>query len=299
MLDSVLFYSYIKKVIEDPNPSEEIVKLLQFCSWENPHFSRDLLSESLWQITYAYCQDLTHHLDLLLHLLLMEDSWQTHRIHNALQGVAGQDAKEGLFEIVNRSKNHYQKRAYQCIKSMTTLFSRCRVANAMLTSNEEIRRKWVLCAEWLQDELERRPYATNTQYSYNNWSPPTQSNDSANGYFLERSNSARKVLERAIGLCPEPLEEPETEEVSEEGEGSQSGETQQSYNFARLKPKSESQRRMPRLVTYIQSNYSTSQDHETSQSDLTQSQSQHSAKDPALTQEVQVRFVVITKAALS
>lgn len=160
----------------------------------------------------------------------MEDSWQTHRIHNALQGVPGPDAKEGLFDIVNKSKNHYQKRAYQCIKCMTTLFSRCRTAHLMLNSTEEIRKKWVQCVEWLKDELERRPYATTTQYSYNNWSPPTQSNDSANGYFLERSNSARKLLERAVELCPQ--EEPEAEEVSEEGEGSQSGETHQCYKSA-------------------------------------------------------------------
>ena len=46
------------------------------------------------------------------------------------------------------------------------------------------------------------------QYSYNNWSPPAQSNESVNGYFLERSNSARQTLERACELLPD-------EEVSE------------------------------------------------------------------------------------
>jgi hypothetical protein len=51
----------------------------------------------------------------------------------------------------------------------------------------------------------QRPYAPSAQYSYNNWSPPAQSNESANGYFLERSNSARKTLERACELCPEEV----------------------------------------------------------------------------------------------
>nr|CAD7451265.1 unnamed protein product [Timema bartmani] len=69
-----------------------------------------------------------------------------------------------------------------------------------------------------------RPYAPNAQYSYNNWSPPAQSNESTNGYFLERSSSARKTLERACELCPE--EEPEVEELLEEGEGSQPEEQQ-------------------------------------------------------------------------
>jgi len=51
----------------------------------------------------------------------------------------------------------------------------------------------------------QRPYAPSAQYSYNNWSPPAQSNESTNGYFLERSNSARKTLERACELCPEEV----------------------------------------------------------------------------------------------
>jgi hypothetical protein len=79
--------SYIKKLIEDANLSEETVKLLQFCCWENPHFSRTVLSELLWQIAYAYCHELRHHMDLLLSMLLIEDSWQSHRIHNALKGI--------------------------------------------------------------------------------------------------------------------------------------------------------------------------------------------------------------------
>jgi ubiquitin carboxyl-terminal hydrolase 9/24 len=46
-----------------------------------------VLSELLWQIAYAYCHELRHHMDLLLSMLLIEDSWQTHRIHNALKGM--------------------------------------------------------------------------------------------------------------------------------------------------------------------------------------------------------------------
>lgn len=62
----------------------------------------------------------------------------------------------------------------------------------------------------------QRPYASTAPYThaYNNWSPPAQSNDSANGYVLERSNSARKTLERACELCPD--EEPEVEDTSED-----------------------------------------------------------------------------------
>lgn len=199
--------SYVKKIIEDTNVTDETVKLLQFCSWENPHFSRVVLSELLWQIAYAFCQELRHHMDLLLAVLVMEDSWQTHRIHNAVKGVP--EEREGLLDIIQRSKNNYQKRGYQCIKCLVTLFSKCRTALALLQTNQDIRRKWMASVEWLQDELDRR-YPGNAQYTYTTWSPPAQSNENTNGYFLERSNSARKTLERAYELYP--ADEPEQED---------------------------------------------------------------------------------------
>lgn len=209
----ILFFSYVKKVIEDLNLSEESIKLLQFCSWENPHFSRIVLSELLWHIAYDYCPEFRHHIDLLLYVLLIEDSWQTHRIHNALKGIP--DEKEGLLDTITRSKNHYQKRAYQCVKCMVTLFTKSRHALAMLHSHSDVRRQWAQAVSWLQDELEKR-YTATSQYSYNTWSPPPQSNDNSNGYFLERSNSARKTLERAMELMPES--EREEEEINEDQE---------------------------------------------------------------------------------
>ncbi|XP_039296311.1 LOW QUALITY PROTEIN: probable ubiquitin carboxyl-terminal hydrolase FAF-X [Nilaparvata lugens] len=209
--------TYVKKVIEDLQLTEEGMKLLQFCCWENPHMSRTVLSELLWQIAFAYCHELRHFMDLLLGTLLMQDSWQSHRIHNAMKGMP--DEREGLFDTILRAKNHYQKRAYQCIKCLVSLFTKCRVAFQMLQGNDELKRKWGLAVEWLQDELDRRPYVSS---GYSNWSPPAQSNETTNGYFLERSGSARKTLELACELCPD--EEPEAEETSEEGEPSQSGE---------------------------------------------------------------------------
>ncbi|XP_022918953.1 ubiquitin carboxyl-terminal hydrolase 9X [Onthophagus taurus] len=203
--------SYIKKVIEDSSLTDESIKLLQYCSWENPNFSRVVLSELLWQIAFAYCQELRHHMELLLYILLIEDSWQTHRIHNALKGVP--EEREGLLETIARSKNHYQKRAYQCIKCMVALFSKCRAALAMLHGHSDLRNQWAQAVTWLQEELLKR-YPAPSQYSYNTWSPPAQSNESSNGFFLERSNSAKNTLDRALELIPET--EREDDDVSEE-----------------------------------------------------------------------------------
>uniref|UniRef100_G1QMR7 ubiquitinyl hydrolase 1 n=1 Tax=Nomascus leucogenys TaxID=61853 RepID=G1QMR7_NOMLE len=195
--------SYVKKIIEDCSNSEETVKLLRFCCWENPQFSSTVLGELLWQVAYSYTYELRPYLDLLLQILLIEDSWQTHRIHNALKGIP--DDRDGLFDTIQRSKNHYQKRAYQCIKCMVALFSNCPVAYQILQGNGDLKRKWTWAVEWLGDELERRPYTGNPQYTYNNWSPPVQSNETSNGYFLERSHSARMTLAKACELCPEEV----------------------------------------------------------------------------------------------
>ncbi|XP_060785792.1 probable ubiquitin carboxyl-terminal hydrolase FAF-X isoform X4 [Neoarius graeffei] len=209
--------SYVKKIIEDCSNSEETIKLLRFCCWENPQFSSTVLSELLWQVAYSYTYELRPYLDLLLQILLVEDSWQTHRIHNVLKGIP--DDRDGLFDTIQRSKNHYQKRAYQCIKCMVALFSNCSVAYQILQSNGDLKRKWTWAVEWLGDELERRPYTGNAQYTYNNWSPPVQSNETSNGYFLERSHSARMTLAKACELCPEECHLTKHEVVSEEDAG--------------------------------------------------------------------------------
>ncbi|CDQ82263.1 unnamed protein product [Oncorhynchus mykiss] len=85
---------------------------------------------------------------------------------------------------------------------------------SVLQSNGDLKRKWTWAVEWLGDELERRPYTGNPQYTYNNWSPPVQSNETSNGYFLERSHSARMTLAKACELCPE--EEPDDQEAPED-----------------------------------------------------------------------------------
>ena len=60
----------------------------------------------------------------------MEDSWQVIRIKKTLKGIPDEHtAREGLFDIIQKSKSHYQKRAYQCIKLLVALFSQCEVSD--------------------------------------------------------------------------------------------------------------------------------------------------------------------------
>ena len=138
----------------------------------------------------------------------MEDSWQEIRIQKTLKGIPDEHtAREGLFDIIHKSKSHHQKRAYQCIKLLVALFSQCEAAKTLLDESEDIRIKWSWAVNWLNEELERGRghYPGSGQFSYNNWSPPAQSNETANGYFLERSHSARLTLEKACELLPDEV----------------------------------------------------------------------------------------------
>jgi ubiquitin carboxyl-terminal hydrolase 9/24 len=91
-------YSYLKKLIEEANGQEDTKKLLQFCSWENPTFSHAVLHELLWQIAIAYTHELRPYLDLLFHILMMQDSWQSIRIQKSLRGIPGNIFSQSLVE---------------------------------------------------------------------------------------------------------------------------------------------------------------------------------------------------------
>lgn len=72
----------------------------------------------------------------------------------------------------------------------------------MLRNTIQLRRQWTHAVEWLQDELDRHR-GTGGQYNYNSWSPPAQSNDSTNSFVLERSQSAKNILQMAFEICPD------------------------------------------------------------------------------------------------
>ena len=147
--------AFVKKIVEENISQDDTKYLLLYLCYENARFSAELLSELLWQvgagalycvviyysqcapiglcyyiwcsdwflqIAYIYTYEMRPYLDMLLALLLMEDSWQTSRILNTLLGL--DEDKEGLFDIIHKSKNNYQKRAYQCIKMMVNLLSK-------------------------------------------------------------------------------------------------------------------------------------------------------------------------------
>lgn len=226
--DHLLFAKsvYIKKVLEDGKCLEDTAALLRYCCWENAAFSTTVLNELLHQISYSYNFECRPYLDLLLHVLLLQDSWQRRRVVSALRGaVTTQDESErvpressasrgcGLFDTAVRFRSHHQRRAYQCIRFVVELLGRCALAQRLLSVDDELRRQYYDAVHWLRDELERRPFQTVPPSGGTPWWHNTSlvRNDTANVYYLERSPSAMACLERALELCPaeETASEPE------------------------------------------------------------------------------------------
>lgn len=112
--------------------------------------------------------------------------------------------REGLLDTIQRNRLNYQKRAYQCIKCLVQLFRKSPLAHSMLQGNHAISRPWARAVEWLHDELDRQRGVA-SQYNYSSWSPPAQSNENTNSFILERSQSAKNILQMAFELCPEEV----------------------------------------------------------------------------------------------
>lgn len=120
----------------------------------------------------------------------------------SIPGVS--EDREGLLDTIQRNRLNYQKRAYQCIKCLVHLFRKSPLALNMLHANPQISRPWSSAVEWLHDELDRQRGVA-SQYNYSSWSPPAQSNENTNSFILERSQSAKNILQMAFELCPEEV----------------------------------------------------------------------------------------------
>jgi ubiquitin carboxyl-terminal hydrolase 9/24 len=121
------------------------------------------------------------------------------RIICGLQGISD---REGLFEIIAKSQNHYQKRAYQIIKILVQLFTSCEPAIDLLNKDDDLKRKWNYSRNWFFNEMEKCRMYNMPNYTY--FQTP-QSNETSQTYFLERTQSARLTLEKALRILPQNM----------------------------------------------------------------------------------------------
>lgn len=77
-------------------------------------------------------------------------------ITSSLLGVQGiSEERPGLLETAARSRGHYQKRAYACVKLVVGVMCRAPAAVRAVHARPDARRRWRQLLAWLQDELDR------------------------------------------------------------------------------------------------------------------------------------------------
>ncbi|CAF1148229.1 unnamed protein product [Rotaria sordida] len=220
--------NFLKKIIEDASSSDDLCNLLRFLIWENPDVTWIVLHEIIGSLSKVYANDLRPYLDILYLVLTIEDSWQEVRILYTLKGIPIFDENKiiinenssssspppsttlnnnnnnniclNIFDIFLKMKSSNEKRAYQFIKILCQLFTNCIKAYNLLQTDQDIKQRWIHAVRWLRDQLERQNHIP-SNYSYYQSQGQTASNDISQGYFLERTPSAKSVLEKAYELC--------------------------------------------------------------------------------------------------
>ncbi|CAF1165958.1 unnamed protein product [Adineta steineri] len=198
-------------------------------------------------LSIYYTSDLRAHLDILSMVLTIEDSWQEIRILHVLKGtpLSGEttevlnespssrpsspspikiavtnmnnfhDNPQTLFDLYLKSKSSHQKRAYCFMKMLLQLFTSSLKARDLLLTDQDIKQRWAGAVRWLRDQLER-PNSIPSNYPYYPSQGQITSNDMSQGYYLERTQSAITVLERASELCSDK----ENDDYNEAGSNS-------------------------------------------------------------------------------
>jgi len=121
-------------------------------------------------------------------------------INNENTSIQNNDNSHSLFDIFSKLKLFNQKRAYQFIKMILQLFTNCKKAYNLLQTDEVIKRRWTHAVRWLREQFERSNNIP-SNYTYYQSQGQITSNDMSQGCFLERTASAKSVLEKANDLC--------------------------------------------------------------------------------------------------
>ncbi|CAF3335952.1 unnamed protein product [Rotaria socialis] len=216
---------FIKKIIEDSGSCEESLRLLRFLVWENPDITSIVLNEIMTLLAMYHTYDFRGHLDVLYMILTIEDSWQEIRLLYVIKGIpmsnvnnsltsatttttattnsGYESTPQSLFDMFAKAKSTYQKKAYHCIKTFVQLFSNCPKAHHILKTDADIKQRWSQAVRWLHEQLERSYNNVPSNYPYYPSQGPVTSNDMSQGYFIERTQSARSLLDKAVELYPE------------------------------------------------------------------------------------------------
>ncbi|XP_051788643.1 ubiquitin carboxyl-terminal hydrolase 24 isoform X2 [Erpetoichthys calabaricus] len=178
--------------------------LLEMVTWScfcNERFSISILQHIKIQLETAPPHELKNIFQMLLEIMMVEDSLQPQRLKYAFE------SDKGLLALMHQSNNVDSSRCYQCIKFLVTLAQKCSPAKDYFKEHSG---HWSWAVQWLQKKM-----------SEHYWTPQSNvSNETSTAKTFQRTISAQDTLAYATAL----LNEKEQSGSSNGSEGSPANE---------------------------------------------------------------------------
>lgn len=179
---------YTNILIETCPDQDEVITLLEFCSWQNQSFSLCLLQDIMELVQRAVNNELNNLLILLTRLLLLNDSLQMTRQEIALLGF--ENCPLGIMDLlVSRDQMSSYKR-YTLLKFVVKLVARSPDTRLLLLGKQV---EWSIVVDWLQDQLDTDISSVTLQGS-------RVSNGDISRNRLQRTSTSERTLHQARNL---------------------------------------------------------------------------------------------------
>eukprot|EP01018_Ginkgo_biloba_P002353 Gb_35991 [translate_table: standard] len=137
---------YTNILIETCPDQEEVIKLFEFCSWQNQTFSLSLLQDIMEFVQRPLNNEINGILNLMLRLLLLNDSLQTLRQEIFLLGF--ENFPMGVMDLLmSRITSH---KRYTLLKFVVKLVADSPDTRMLLLGKQA---EWKRVVDWLQDQL--------------------------------------------------------------------------------------------------------------------------------------------------
>ncbi|ELT87807.1 hypothetical protein CAPTEDRAFT_215538 [Capitella teleta] len=191
---------YIREVIlalkEVPSNMPSVEDMILYASFCNCPFSLNVIINIMTQCSSAPSNELKTLFQVLLEMLLLEDSLQLKRLQWVIDGHSEDDAEtqyEGMLAIIKANHLNDSRRSYQCIKFLVALATKCGLAKDYLMQSST---KWQWAVNWLKKKM--------TEYYWPSTSTNTvTSNEDSNSHSFQRTISAQDTLAEATAMLTE------------------------------------------------------------------------------------------------
>ncbi|KAH9300739.1 hypothetical protein KI387_012322 [Taxus chinensis] len=139
---------YTNILIDTCPDQEEVIKLLKFCSWQNQAFSVCLLQDIMELVHRSINNEISDLLDLLMELLLLNDSLQLSRQEIALLGF--ENFPLGIIDLLTTMERMSSLKRYSLIKFVVKLVAHSPDTRLLLLGKQV---EWMRVVEWLNEQI--------------------------------------------------------------------------------------------------------------------------------------------------